>query len=183
MQIAPGAALLLVLLVAAAAFGMWKLRQAALERKVTHTLLEYQRGVLYHDGLPVKEVGSGVHVVRTGREFLLWADMRPQPVHIERLPVATQGGGTVLISLIARTRVRDLLRAFRHSRNYAHASFYGVLAATRRTVNQLRRGEVPSGRELEPDLLLACRASVQEHGVDVLDVTVTGLTVVDATGT
>src|SRR6267378_3566976 len=67
-----------------------------------HTLLEYQRGVLFHRGKAIREVGPGTLKLRLGIDHLLFFDMRPKTLNFEPLHVVTRDG--VIARLVMKGR-------------------------------------------------------------------------------
>src|SRR5262249_31883169 len=80
-------------------------------KPVRVNLMEYQRGVLYKKGLPVKEVGGGSHWVWSGTQKLIHADTRPRSVGYEKQLVALQDGSSAVYGFLASVQMKDVRKA------------------------------------------------------------------------
>lgn len=99
-------------------------------------LMEYQRGVLYTRGFPVKDVGPGSHLVWSGSQLLIHADTRPRSVGYEKLVVTLQDGTSAVYGLLASVQMSDVRKAIYSARNYEQAANAALLRCTRLALNQ-----------------------------------------------
>jgi hypothetical protein len=99
------------------------------------TLLPYQRGILFRKGVPVRDVGPGVHRVWTGTELLVHGDTRPISVNYEKLVVDLQDGFAALYSFSASVEVQNMRKAVYSARNYTNVPAFVLLGCTRRHLN------------------------------------------------
>ena len=99
------------------------------------TLLEYQRGVLYRKGLPVREIGTGRHLVFSGIEKIMSLDARPIQVNYENQPVALSDGLGALYAFSGSARVQDARKAIYSAANFNQVPSYVMLCCARRELN------------------------------------------------
>src|SRR5579872_3944851 len=83
----------------------------------TVTLVEYQRGVIYRSGLPIRDVGPGRHRVWSGYEKVLHLDSRPVQVSYENQSVGLRDGAAAEYSLFGAAQIRDVRKAIYASTN------------------------------------------------------------------
>lgn len=98
----------------------------------TVALLPYQRGVLYRNGLPVRDVGPGKHRVWAGSELLVHCDVRPISVNFENQVVAMSDGAAALYSFSASVQARDVRKVLYTARDYTQVPAATLLRCTRR---------------------------------------------------
>ena len=98
----------------------------------TVALLPYQRGVLYRQGFPVRDVGPGKHRVWAGSELLVHCDVRPISVNFENQVVAMSDGAAVLYSFSASVQARDVRKVLCTARDYTQVPAAALLRCTRR---------------------------------------------------
>jgi hypothetical protein len=99
-------------------------------RLTSFTLLEYQRAVLYRQGLPIREVGPGRYRVWAGSEKLIIVDTRAIQVSFENQAVALRDGSTAVYGISGTATVQDVRKAIYCARNYNQVPSF--------TVNELR---------------------------------------------
>ncbi len=99
------------------------------------TLLEYQRAVLYRKGRPVREVGTGRHLIFTGVEKLMVVDTRPIQVSYEDQAVALRDGSAALYGVSGAARVQDARKAIYSAGNYNHVPAFVLLCCARFVLN------------------------------------------------
>jgi len=99
------------------------------------TLLEYQRAVLYRKGLPVREMGTGRHLIFTGIEKLMVVDTRPIQVSCEDQVVALKDGSAALYGVSGAARVQDARKAIYSAGNYNHVPAFVLLCCARFVLN------------------------------------------------
>jgi hypothetical protein len=116
-------------------------------RPTSSTLLEYQRAVLYRQGLPVKEVGSGRYRVWTRREKLVIVDARPIQVTFENQGVALRDGSTAVYGISGTARVQDARKAIYCARNYSQVPSFVLLCCTRLILNGLTASQLRSSKD------------------------------------
>jgi regulator of protease activity HflC (stomatin/prohibitin superfamily) len=166
MQIA-GVMLLAGFWAALIAFGYY-LQKAG--KPTTHTLLEYQRGILYHCGQPTKELGSGRHRLWVGRDYLLYLDMRPKSFTRELAMVATRDGQTAVYALSGKFQVRDLKKAIYCARDNNQAAIALIASIVRSKLNdsssediRLHSAEVCNG------IVQVVRERAHSIGMEILE--------------
>jgi|HubBroStandDraft_6_1064221.scaffolds.fasta_scaffold02248_4 hypothetical protein len=80
-------------------------------RPAFFNLLEYQSGVLYRRGLPVRAVGSGRHMIYLGIDKLMILDTRPIQVSYEDQCVSLSDGSSAVYNISGSARVQDAWKA------------------------------------------------------------------------
>jgi len=111
------------------------------------TLLEYQRGILYRRGVPVREVGCGKHRVWTGTELLVHADTRPISISFENQVVALQDGHSALYGILASAQIQDIRKVISSARDYNHVPPAILLRCTRLHLNACSQSSLPMTKE------------------------------------
>jgi hypothetical protein len=106
----------------------------------TVALLPYQRGVLYKQGLPVRDVGPGKHRVWAGSELLVHCDTRPISVNFENQVVAMSDGAAVLYSFNATVQARDVRKVLYTARDYTQVPAATLLRCARRHLHLCSAG-------------------------------------------
>jgi hypothetical protein len=109
------------------------------------TLLPYERGILYRNGLPLRDVGPGKHRVWAGSELVVRGDMRPITVNFEKQVVSLKDGFLALYGFSASVEVQDFRKATYSARNPTEVPPSVLLRCTRRHLNAC------SGRSLNPE--------------------------------
>ncbi len=123
---------LLVLLALFALFSFGVSRLARLGTLTTVSLLPHQRGVLFRQGKPIRDVGPGKHRVWAGRELLVHGDVRPISVNYENQVVALADGTAALYGFSASVQVRDIRKAIYSARDYTQVPAAVLLRSARR---------------------------------------------------
>jgi SPFH domain / Band 7 family len=106
-----------------------------LGRLTTVALLPYQRGVLFKQGRPTRDVGPGKYRVWAGRELLVHGDVRPISVNYENQCVALADGFAALYGFSASVEVRDIRKAIYSARNYTQVPPAVLLRCARRQLH------------------------------------------------
>lgn len=143
-------------------------------------LMEYQRGVLYKRGLPVKDVGPGSHWVWSGTQQLIHADTRPRSVGYEKLVVALQDGSSAVYGFLASVQMSDVRKAIYSARNYEQAANAALLRCARLALNQ-RTGDqlrtIPR-ETLTQEIIVDAKGRLAAAGYGLVSFQMTGLAVV-----
>lgn len=145
------------------------------------TLLEYQRGLLYRRGLPVREVGCGKHRVWSGTELLVHADTRPISINFENQVVIMQDGNSVLYGVLASAQIQDIRKVIASARDYSHVPPTVLLRVTRLHLNRCTQ----SFLTLNKDAVIAkitedAKARLQSAGFQLLSLRFSQLNVAPA---
>jgi hypothetical protein len=101
----------------------------------TVALLPYQRGVLYRNGFPIRDVGPGKHRVWAGSELLVHCDIRPITINYENQVVAMSDGGAVLYTFSASVQARDIRKVLYTARGYTQVPAATLLRCARRQLH------------------------------------------------
>ena len=113
----------------------------------TVTLVEYQRGVIYRSGLPIRDVGPGRHRVWSGHEKVLHLDSRPVQVSYENQSVGLRDGAAAEYSLFGAAQIRDVRKAIYASTNPSLIPSYVLLTCTRSVLNASTSSELKLNRD------------------------------------
>ena len=113
----------------------------------TVTLVEYQRGVIYRNGLPVRNVGPGRYRVWSGFEKILHLDSRPVQVSYENQSVGLRDGPAAQYSLFGSAELRDVRKAIYSSTNAALIPSYVLLCCARSVLNASTSNELKLSRD------------------------------------
>jgi len=111
------------------------------------TLLEYQRGILYRNGLPARDVGVGRIRVWTGVEKVIQLDTRPIQVSYENQQVGLRDGSAAQYSFSGSARVQDARMALHSSTNYNQVPAYVFLCCARRVLNDCTSVQLKVNKE------------------------------------
>lgn len=143
-------------------------------------LMEYQRGVLYRKGFPVKDVGPGSHWVWSGSQLLIHADTRPRSVGYEKQVVALQDGSSAIYGLFASIQMTDVRQAIYSARNYEQAAHAALLRCTRLALNQRTSTELRAiSREgLTREISAEAKSRLAAAGYELVSFRLTDLSVV-----
>ncbi|MGB9237099.1 MAG: SPFH domain-containing protein [Terriglobales bacterium] len=102
----------------------------------TVTLLQYQTGVIFKKGYPVREVGPGQFRVWAGPEKMFTLDKRPIVVTFENQSVALADGATAVYGFSAVAEITDASKALYSARNFNHYPFFALLCCARLSLNR-----------------------------------------------
>jgi SPFH domain / Band 7 family len=143
-------------------------------------LMEYQRGVLYNKGFPVKDVGPGSHWVWSGNQLLIHADTRPRSVGYEKLVVTLQDGASAVYGLLASVQMSDVRKAIYSARNYEQAANAALLRCTRLALNQRTSTELRaiSQEALTQEVRSDAKSRLAVAGYELLSFRLTELSIV-----
>jgi len=132
-------------------------------------LLPYQRGVLFRDGKPLRDVGPGKHRVWSGTELLVHGDIRPISVNIENQVVALQDGLAALYGFSASAQVSDIRSAIYAARDYSQIPASVLLRCTRRHLNSCNSSSLKLEKEaIANRITTEAKTHLQKSGFELL---------------
>jgi len=111
------------------------------------TILQYQGGVLYKKGVPVREVHAGQHRVWVPIEKIMILDKRPTMVSFENRAVSLTDGATAVYGFSASAEIRELSKALYSARNYNEVPAYVFICCTRSVLNSCASGNLLSRQD------------------------------------
>lgn len=111
------------------------------------TLIEYQRGVVYRRGVPIRDVGPGRYRVWTGIEKVMTLDARPVQVNYENQGVMLNEGGSAIYSVSGSARVNDVRKAVYAATNCNNVPAFVMLCCTRFVLNNSTSAQVMANRD------------------------------------
>jgi SPFH domain / Band 7 family len=142
------------------------------------TLLEYQRGVLFRRGLPVREIGPGRYRVWTGLEKVFTVDTRPIQISFEDQAVTLGDGATAFYGFSGSAKVGDARKAIYSARNYRQVPAYALLCCTRSVLAGSTASEVRADREGAASQITArARERFARAGMELLSFDITQLSI------
>ncbi|HTZ72506.1 MAG TPA: SPFH domain-containing protein [Candidatus Aquilonibacter sp.] len=145
------------------------------------TLLEYQRGILYRRGHPVREVGTGRHLIFTGIERLMVVDTRPIQVSYEDQAVALRDGSAALYSVSGAARVQDAKKAIYSAANYNHVPAFVLLCSARLVLNSSTSSEIRAQDALAAQIVERAKPRLAAAGFELLSFRLTQMAVTQRT--
>ncbi len=145
---------------AVAIFGWGLLFAAILIRRyigkpTTVTLLQYQAGVIFKNGHPVREVGPGQYRVWAGREKMFTLDKRPVVVSFENRAVALADGATAVYGFSAVAEIVDASKVLYSARNFNEYPVFTLLCCARLILNRCPSSAFVSSQQALVDQIVA----------------------------
>ncbi|HEY6467892.1 MAG TPA: SPFH domain-containing protein [Candidatus Acidoferrales bacterium] len=132
------------------------------------TLLEYQRAVLYRKGLPVREVGTGRHLIFTGVEKVMIVDTRPIQVSYEDQAVSLRDGSSALYGVAGAARIQDPRKAIYSAGNYNHVPAFVLLCSARIIMNASTAAELKAKEAVAARIVERARPRLAAAGFELL---------------
>jgi len=169
--------------VVAIAFWVFVLGAVLMRRFVgwptTVTLLQYQRGILFRKGYPVRDVGPGRVRVWAGIEKVIIVDTRNIPVSFENRAVALTDGQTAIFGFSGSADVRDARKALYSAQNFSQVPAYVLLVCSRAALNQRASAELKISQSLiEEEIFKQAKARLEAQGFNLLSFRMTQLSIV-----
>ena len=103
-------------------------------------------GLLYVDGVYVRELAPGAHWLLTRRSAVILVDLRQRVMTIPGQEVLTRDNVGIKVSLAARFRVSDPARATHEVQDFTAALYQMIQLALREVVGELGATDLISGR-------------------------------------
>ena len=158
--------------------GVSLLLRFSLGRPSKVTLLEYQRGILYRRGQPIKEVGPGQHWVWTGFEKTLYLDTRPLTIGYQNLAVTLSDGLSAAYGVSASAQIIDVRKAMYSSQAYTQVPAFVLLCCVRGTLSENSSLRVRTAQqEIVDEVTQEVRARLDSAGFELLNFRLTHLSV------
>ena len=140
-----------------------------LGRLTTVALLPYQRGVLFRQGQPVRDVGPGKYRVWAGRELLVHGDVRPISVNYENQCVSLSDGFAALYGFSASVEIRDFRKAMYSARNYTQVPPAVLLRCARRELHVTSSSSIKMDKEgIANRIKQAAKAKLAASGFELV---------------
>ena len=132
------------------------------------TLLEYQGGIIFKQGCPVREVEPGKHWVWVGKEKLIIVDKRPTSFNFENRAVALSDGATAIYGFTGSAGVRNISKVLYCARNYNHLPAFVLACSVRMILNTYPSGSITVGQEDVPQKIIRhAEPKLAEAGFDL----------------
>lgn len=142
------------------------------------TLLEYQRGVLYRRGLPVRDLDPGRLRVWVGIEKVIIVDTRTIPVSFENRAVALSDGQTAVFGFSGSAEVRDGRKALYCAQNYNQYPAYVMLVCSRAVLSECASGQAKINQPaIEAEMVKRAKLRLEEKGFSLISFRLTQLAV------
>ena len=152
-----------------------------LGKPTVHTLMEHQRGLLFHRGKALRELGGGTYKLKLGVDYLVWVDMRPQPFQFERIAISTSDGCHGFLTLAGSMQVSDPKTAIFRSRHHNQAATAAVFTSIRKFASGTDRARLSGDREkLSSELFRQARKATAEFGVELTGLRISELNLAGA---
>ncbi|MGB6786933.1 MAG: SPFH domain-containing protein [Candidatus Acidiferrales bacterium] len=119
------------------------------------TLVEYQRGVVFRRGIPVRDVGPGRYRVWTGIEKIMIVDTRPVQVNYENRGVMLSDGASAMYSVSGSARVDDVRKAVYAAANYNNVPSFVMLCCTRFVLNNCTSAEITANKDTVAEQIIS----------------------------
>lgn len=145
---------------------------------VSATLVEYQRGVLFRRGLPVRDLGSGRYRVWTGFEKIMIVDTRPVQVRYENQGVVLSDGVAAVYSFSGSARVDDVRKSLYAAANYSHVPEFVLLCCARFVLNDSTSAQVMASKDAVVERIIGrVKPRLVAAGFELLSFRLTDLSV------
>jgi hypothetical protein len=142
------------------------------------TLLEYQRGVLYRKGTPLRDVDPGRVRVWAGVEKVIIVDTRAIPVSFENRAVTLSDGQTAVFGFSGSAEVREVRKALYSAPNYNQVPPYVMLLCSRAVLNEFSGGHIRLNQAaIEAEITKRSQLRLKEKGFELLSFRLTQLTI------
>jgi hypothetical protein len=135
----------------------------------SYTLTQFQSGILYRRGKPIRTVGPGRHRIISGIDRIFFLDKRPIQVNVEHRAVGLEDGGIAVYGFSVSAQVGDVRKALYASATYNQIPAFVTLCAVRQMLNQCRTNQIATGRvALEGEITSGCRSRLAAAGFDLI---------------
>jgi SPFH domain / Band 7 family len=135
-------------------------------------LMEYQCGVVYRRGLPIRDVGPGRHWVWLPTEVIVVLDSRPIQVSFEREQLLRPDGSTGWYDVTGKAKLKDARKALYSMGNFEQLPGFVLRCCARLVVNELT-GD--GSGDLDERVSALAKARLGEAGFELLSVKVSEL--------
>lgn len=143
--------------------------------RISATLVEYQRGVLFRRGVPVRDVGPGRYRVWTGFEKIMIVDTRPVQVNYENQAVALRERGAAIYSMSGSARAEDVRKALYAASNYNHVPEFVLLCCARFVLNDCTAAELANRDAVAERIVSRAKPRLAAAGFELLSFRLTEL--------
>jgi regulator of protease activity HflC (stomatin/prohibitin superfamily) len=135
----------------------------------SYTLTQYQGGILFRRGRPIRAVGPGRHRISSGIEKIFFLDKRPVQINVENRAVRLADSAIAAYGFSASAQVGDVRKALYGSANYTQIPAFVTLCVVRRMLNQCRSNQIAIGRAaLEDEIISECRSRLTAAGFELI---------------
>jgi SPFH domain/Band 7 family protein len=133
------------------------------------TLLEYQQGVLYRKGRPVRDVKTGRIRVWAGIERVIIVDTRTIPIRFQDRAVTLVDGMTAVYGFSGTAAIQDARKALYSAQRFSEIPIVVLLSCSRSVLNryasnQLRMNE----RTIEEEISRHAKLKLEAQGFSLL---------------
>jgi len=133
------------------------------------TLLEYQQGVLYRKGRPVRDLKPGRIRVWAGIEKVIIVDTRAIPVRLEDRAVALVDGMTAFYSLSGSAEVQDAHKAIYSALDFSEVPLFVLQCCSRSVLNRYASNQlVRNERTIVEEIAQQAKLKLEAQGFKLL---------------
>lgn len=143
----------------------------------TGTLVEYQRGVIFRRGIPLRDIGPGRYRVWVGIEKVMTVDARPVQVNYENQNVMLNDGTAAIYSVSGSARVIDVRKTMYTATNYNHVPAFVMLCCARFVLNECTGAEIVNRSAVTERIVNRAKPKLAARGFELLSFRLTELAV------
>jgi len=133
------------------------------------TLLEYQQGVLYRKGRPVRDLKPGRIRVWAGIEQVIVLDTRTIPIRFENRAVTLVDGMTAVYGFSASATIQDARRALYSAQRFSEVPIVVLLSCSRSVLNRYASTELRMNeRTIEKEISQQAKLKLEAQGFNLL---------------
>jgi len=141
------------------------------------TLLEYQQGVLYRKGRPVRDLGPGRIRVWPAIEKVIIVDARTIPIIVENRAVTLVDGMTAVYGLSGSAQVKDAHKALYSAQSFSEVPIFVSLCCSRSVLNACTSSQLMNQRAVEEQISQQAKLKLESQGFGLLTFRLTQLSV------
>ncbi len=142
------------------------------------TLVEYQRGVLFRRGLPLRDLGPGRYRAWTGISKIMIVDTRPVQVSHENQSVGLRDGAAAWYSFLGSARVVDVRKALYAAANYSHVPEFVLLCSARFVLNDCTSAQIMADKDVVAEQVISrAKPKLAAAGFELLSFRLTQLSI------
>jgi regulator of protease activity HflC (stomatin/prohibitin superfamily) len=133
------------------------------------TLLEYQQGVLYRKGRPVRDLKPGRIRVWAGIEQVIVLDTRTIPIRFENRAVTLVDGMTAVYGFSGSATIQDARRTLYSAQRFSEVPIVVLLSCSRSALNCYASNELRMNeRTIEAEISQQAKLKLEAQGFNLL---------------
>ena len=131
--------------------------------------------------MPIREAGTGRHIVFSGIDKILILDARPIQVSYEDQVVALRDGSMAVYALSGAARVKEARKAIYSAANYNHVPAFVMLCCTRSALNRHNVTQLNSREAAAEMIAEEIKARLTNAGFELISFRLNQLSVAERT--